>query len=78
MAEVIEKLTDEELEEWRAVCLDSEAADCCPTDLSFEQVREIKRAYRDMQIRFQREYDLDETERVTISVITGQITYGEL
>lgn len=78
MAEVIEKLTAEELEEWRAVCLDSDAADCCPPDLTFERAREIKRAYRDMQIRFQKEYELDETERITISVITGEITYGEI
>lgn len=74
---VIATMTDEELAWFNRVGLDHDAAECSPHDLSFEQAKEIFSKHLEFMRHLHDAYELDETETVTLSAITGEIMYGE-
>lgn len=74
--QVVETLTSEDLELFKSVMLDYEAAECSPRDLTFERAREIRVRYLEVQTELHFRYQLDESEEITISAITGEVMYG--
>ena len=73
----IDRLGADDLAEWRDICHERDAATFSPQGLTFERGKQIAERETMFLASLYERYELDDTEAVTVSVVTGSILYGE-
>lgn len=75
MNQVVDKLSTEELEEWRKVCATRDAVENNPTAFTAEESVQAYMDYFSVGGRFFGVYDIDASEQWRVSPWSGDIYY---